>query len=68
MPKPTFVFAVVKQLIKGFFASKIADQLYLSPRTVEHHLERIKDKYDCMTKAELIQKVQKLDSYGYLTL
>lgn len=69
-PKPLTAkeLAVVKQLIKGFSASKIADHLLLSPRTVEHHLERIKDKYDCMTKAELIQKVQKFDAYGYFSL
>lgn len=57
---------VVKYLVKGFSAPKIAEHLLISPRTVEHHLERIKDKFDCQTKSELIQKLLRLESYGYL--
>lgn len=59
---------VIKYLTKGLPAPKIAERLFISSRTVEHHLERIKDKFDCTTKAELIQKIQKLHSFGYLNL
>ena len=57
---------VVKYFIKGLSAPKIATQLLISPRTVEHHLERIKDKLNCMTKPELVEKIQLLKSVGYL--
>ncbi len=59
---------VLKHLVSGKSASKIADQLLISSRTVEHLLERIKDKLDCSNKAELIQKIHNLDSFGYLNL
>lgn len=52
---------VIKHLVQGLSASKIAQALVISPRTVEHHLERIKDKLDCDSKSELIQKVQEID-------
>lgn len=58
---------VVKYLLKGLSAPKIADNLFISSRTVEHHLERIKDKLDCTSKAELIQKIQSFDSFGLLS-
>lgn len=60
--------AIVKYFLKGLSAPKIANELIISSRTVEHHLERIKDKLNCFTKAELIQKIQHFDSIGYLNL
>lgn len=59
---------IVKHVVNGLSASKIADLLSISPRTVEHHLERIKDKFDCLTKAELIQKIRQIDEAGCLAL
>jgi len=64
-PKET---QIVRLLVKGLSAPKIADHLLISPRTVEHHLERIRDKLNCMTKSELIQKIQQFDLCGSLNL
>lgn len=58
--------SVIKYLTKGLSAPKIAEELLISSRTVEHHLERIKDKFACMTKAELIQKLQELHLTGFI--
>jgi len=57
---------VIKLLLEGYSAAKIAPQIYLSRRTVEHHIERIKDKLGCGSKAELIQKARELDQFGVL--
>lgn len=50
---------------KGFFAVQIAEQLQLSKRTVEHYSENIKNKLNCFSKAELIQKAHEFLSLGY---
>lgn len=52
-------------LIQGFSASQIALQLFLSKRTIEHTIENIKDKLDCWTKAELIQKLIEREKLGF---
>ncbi len=58
---------VIQQLLTGSpSASQIADSLYLSKRTVEDHLDHLKDKLDCRSKHELILKLQQLESYGFL--
>jgi len=59
---------VLKLLLQGYSAGKIAPQLFLSKRTVEHHVERIKEKLRCESKAELIQKARELERYGCLNL
>jgi len=57
---------VVRLLLQGYSAGKIASQVHLSKRTVEHHLERMKEKLGCYSKAELIQKARELEQYGGL--
>ncbi len=54
---------VIELLLDGNSAPQIADELFISKRTVEHHVERIKDKLDCYSKSELIQKLRQLKSY-----
>lgn len=49
-------------LLRGCNSSEIADSLTISQRTVEHHLERMRDKFCCSKKSELIQKLQELVS------
>lgn len=56
---------VIKYLIQGHSASQIACEIFISKRTVEHHLERIKDKFFSSSKSDLIQKIRELESIGY---
>lgn len=46
---------VIKYLAHGFPASYIAEQLFLSQRTIETHVTSIKQKLNCDSKVELIQ-------------
>jgi DNA-binding CsgD family transcriptional regulator len=47
-------------LAQGYPSSYIAEQLYLSKRTVENYICIIKDKLDCQSKISLIQRSQDL--------
>lgn len=47
----------IKHSIRGKSAKQIGKALNLSPRTVEMHLDIIKSKLGCQTKAELIEKI-----------
>lgn len=44
-------------LSKGMSIKQIALRLMLSPRTVEHYLEIVKDKLGCYSRAQLIDKI-----------
>lgn len=44
-------------LMRGFSAKQMANQLYISPRTVEYHLDNIKGKSYCRTQLELLSKI-----------
>lgn len=57
---------VIKLLLQGYSAGKIAPAIHLSKRTVEHHIERMKEKLGCDSKADLIQKARELERYGSL--
>ena len=56
----------VLRLFIGNSASCIAKNLCISKRTAEHHIERIKEKLECGSKADLIVKVRELESYDLL--
>ena len=43
-------------LVKGMTIKQIASELQLSPRTIEHHIESIKNKLHCHSRSELIAK------------
>ncbi len=49
-----------KLLIQGKSARLIAEALFLSPRTIETHLQHLKEKLHCRTKTELISKINEL--------
>ncbi|CAM2961447.1 response regulator transcription factor [Legionella worsleiensis] len=49
-------------LAHGFSAKYIAQQLRLSPRTVEDHVGTIKAKLNCQTRLELIRRTQEIAS------
>lgn len=53
-------------LFKGKTAPQIADILNLSPRTVEYYIENIKNKLDCTSKSETIEKALELKELGLL--
>lgn len=48
---------ILQHSIRGKTAKEIATLLYISRRTVEQHLEHIKQKLNVTSKSELIQKV-----------
>jgi DNA-binding CsgD family transcriptional regulator len=48
---------VLRLLIRGKTAREIAAVLVLSKRTIEHHLENIKEKLHVKSRSELIEKV-----------
>lgn len=57
----------MKLLLDGYSASQIAGRLHRSKRTIEHRIERMKNKLECESKVELIQKAQifmQLESLG----
>lgn len=49
---------VLKHLRMGKTAKETAQDIFLSPRTVETHLENIKQKTCCRTKLELLTKLK----------
>ncbi len=63
----THEIQIVKRLLDGYSASQIATHVYRSKRTIEHSLERIKEKMYCASKLELIQKARYLETLGLLS-
>lgn len=47
-------------LLKGMTVKQIATELSLSPRTVEHYLEAVKNKLSCNSRIELFKKAREL--------
>lgn len=56
---------VIKLVLQGYSASAIAPQVFLAKRTVDHILERIKDKMECNSKTQLIIKARELEKTGF---
>ncbi len=46
--------------VRGKTSKEIAEKLNISNRTVETHIEHIKNKYNCVTKSNLIEKAIKI--------
>lgn len=57
---------VIKYLLLGYSARQSAEALFLSLRTIEHCIERIKLKLNCFSKQELILKARDLEALGIL--
>lgn len=47
-------------LLNGDSSSKLGNKIYLSKRTIEHHIDRLKMKLDCDSKSSLIKKIREL--------
>lgn len=43
-------------LIRGYTAREIAQKLGLSPKTIEYHIEQLKNKLNCSKRSELVEK------------
>lgn len=43
-------------LIRGYTAKEIAQRLGLSAKTIEYHIEQLKNKLNCSKKSELVEK------------
>lgn len=56
---------ILKLLLEGNSASQIAKMLYRSCRTIEHAIEKIKNKLVCFSKSDLIKKARELEQLGY---
>ncbi len=52
----------IKHIIMGKSMRETAQQLLISPRTVETHIENIKNKLGCNKKSEAISMLLKIDS------
>ncbi len=48
-------------LLEGKTFKEISNLLYISQRTVEHHIEHMKEKMQCQKKSELIKKITEND-------
>jgi DNA-binding CsgD family transcriptional regulator len=57
---------IASHLLEGNTALDIAALLHLSKRTVEHHIERLKNKLNCDSKTDLIKKAWDLQLAGLL--
>ena len=55
---------LVKFLANGYPASYIRKKLHLSIRTVENYIAALKDKLNCSSKTELIEKSQSILAIG----
>lgn len=53
-------------LVRGKTVKEIAKDIHLSPRTVEDHLTKIKEKMNCKKKSELIEKAINLGFLYYI--
>lgn len=58
-------FQVAEQLVQGFSAKEIANKLFVSPRTVESHIDNLRLKFNCNSRSELINH-SKLELSEYL--
>lgn len=47
-------------------AREVGESLYLSPRTVQNHIARIKEKLGCSNKSELLKFLKKMHQWGIL--
>lgn len=55
--------ACAKLLMLGNSARTAASQLFVSPRTVETHIQNLKSKLNCRSKSELIAKLFELNMF-----
>ncbi|MGA2655466.1 MAG: helix-turn-helix transcriptional regulator [Gammaproteobacteria bacterium] len=47
----------IRLLLSGYSYQSIGEKLYLSSRTIEYHMDKLKHRLKCRNKQELIQKL-----------
>ncbi|WP_338751075.1 helix-turn-helix transcriptional regulator [Janibacter alittae] len=50
---------VVRLVLDGKTYREVGEELYLSPRTVEHHMARIRQRSGAQTRRELLERLQR---------
>lgn len=58
---------ILKYITYGYTNALIAETLFISRRTVEHHIDNIKNKLQCKKREYLIQTLHELNLIGDLT-
>ena len=55
----------IHYLLKNYSAKQTSKQLNISPKTVEFHIARVKNKLNCNTKSQIVDKAIEL---GFIDL
>ena len=55
----------LRYLYEGYSAREIGKHLYISPRTVEKHIESVKNKLSCFTKSDIAYQAHMLHLAGF---
>ena len=55
----------LRYLYEGYSVREIGKHLYISPRTVEKHIESIKNKLSCFTKSDIAHQAHMLHLAGF---
>jgi DNA-binding CsgD family transcriptional regulator len=53
---------VARLVVAGLTYKQIADRLYISPKTIEHHVARMRRRLGCESRADLLAKLRHLDA------
>jgi DNA-binding CsgD family transcriptional regulator len=52
---------VASLVVAGLTYKQIADRLYISPKTIEHHVARMRRRLGCENRADLLARLRHLD-------
>jgi DNA-binding CsgD family transcriptional regulator len=53
-------------IVAGMTYKQIADRLYISPKTIEHHVARMRRRLGCESRADLLARLRYLDAGAHL--
>ncbi|HKT06212.1 MAG TPA: helix-turn-helix transcriptional regulator, partial [Rugosimonospora sp.] len=51
---------VAALVVAGLTYRQIGDRLFISPKTVEHHVARIRQRLDCASRGDLLARLREL--------
>lgn len=55
----------IRLLLSGYSYQNMANKLYLSNRTIEYHIDKLKNRLNCKNKQQLIQKLLQMGFKPY---